>query len=78
MPRPIIKSHPEEWWGDLGLWELFKILEFPYNISATAAACDFKFGMRLEFVKSYHTTTPRGKMGVALGCGSSQIFGVSL
>ena len=36
MPKPIIKSHPQEKWGGLGLGELLKILEFPYNISAIA------------------------------------------
>jgi len=44
LPRPIIKSHPEEKKGGLGLSELRKILGFPYNISATAGASDFKFG----------------------------------
>jgi len=34
--------------------------------------------MPLEFAKAHHKTTPRGKEGVALGYGSSQIFGVPL
>jgi len=52
-------------------------LGFPY-IFATAGARDFKFGMHLEFAKAHHKTTPRGKAVVALGYGSSQIFGVLL
>ena len=55
-----------------------QIFGFPYNISATAGASDFKFGMRLEFVKVHYKTRPRGKVGVALGYGSSQVFVVSL
>jgi len=37
-----------------------------------AEASDFKFSMHLEFVKdkAHHKTTPRGKVGVALGYGS--------
>jgi len=58
-----------------GLGKLPKILGFPNNISATAGASDFKFGMHLEFTKAHHKTTPGGKMGVALGYESSQILG---
>jgi len=39
-------------------------LEFPFNIFATAAASDFKFGMQLGFFKARHKVTPRGKVGV--------------
>jgi len=78
LPRPNIKSHTQEKVGGFGLGELVKILGFPYNISATAGASDFKFTMHLEFVKAHHKTTPRGKVGMALGYGSSQIFGVLL
>jgi len=60
--------------GGLGLRKLFKIFGFPYNISATAGASEFKFGMLLEFAKAHHKTSPTGKVGVALGYGSSQIF----
>jgi len=38
-------------------------LGFPFNISATAEATDFKFGMQLEFTKAHHKITPRGKSG---------------
>jgi len=39
-------------------------------------ASDFKFGMQLEFAKAHHKITPRGKVGLALRKGTSQIFGV--
>jgi len=45
--------------------ELPKILGFFFNISATAEASDFKFGMQLGFAKAHHKITPR-KKGVAL------------
>jgi len=38
-------------------------LELPFNISATAEASDFKFGMQLGFAKGHHKITPRGKSG---------------
>ena len=42
---------------------------FPYNISATAGTSDFKFGMRLGFVKAHHKITRRrkGRHGPGLG-----------
>jgi len=43
-----------------------------------AEASDFKFGAELGFAKTHQKTTPRGKIGVALGYGSFQIFGVFL
>ena len=46
-----------------GLWKLPKILESPFNISATAEANDFKFGTQLGFSKARHKITPRGKSG---------------
>jgi len=42
--------------GSLGLGELLKILGLSYNISATAGASDFKFGMNLVFQR--HTIKP--------------------
>jgi len=50
-----------------GLGKLPKILVFPFNISATAEASEFKFGMQLGFAHSHHKITPTGKVGVALG-----------
>ena len=38
-------------------------MRFPFNISATAEASDFKFGMQLGFAKGHHQKTPRGKSG---------------
>jgi len=32
-----------------------------------AEARDFKFGTQIGFAKAHHKTTPRGKVGVALG-----------
>jgi len=68
LPRPIIKPHAEEKGGhgrELG--ELPKIWGFPFNIYTMAKASDFKFGTQLGFAKAHHKTTPRGKVGVALG-----------
>jgi len=42
---------------------------FPYNISATAGASDFKFGMQFGFANAYHKMTPIGKSGGGLGLG---------
>jgi len=56
---PIIKSHPEEKVGvALGL---LKILGFPYNISATAGASDFKFCTQLGFAKAHDKITRKRK-----------------
>jgi len=41
--------------------------DFPCNISATGEARNFKFSKPLGFAKAHHKTTPRGKVGVALG-----------
>jgi len=43
-----------------------------------AEARDFKFGTLLGFAKAHHKTTPGVKVGVALGQGSSHIFGIFL
>jgi len=60
-----------------GIGELPEIWGFPFNISATAEASDFKFGTQLGFAKAYHKITPREKSGVALGYrGALQNFGV--
>jgi len=40
---------------------------FHINIYIMAKTRDFKFGTQLEFAKSHHKTTPRGKRDVALG-----------
>ena len=46
-----------------GLRKLLKILGFPFNISATAEASNFKFGVQLRFAKAHHKITPREKSG---------------
>ena len=50
-----------------GLWELPEIRGFPFNISATGEAIDFKFGTQLGFCKAHHELHPEERMGVALG-----------
>ena len=40
------------------LGKLCKIVGFPFNISATAEASDFKFCMQLWFAKSHYKITP--------------------
>jgi len=42
-------------------------LGFPFNISATTEASDFKFGVLLGFAKAHHKITLEKKVGVALG-----------
>jgi len=49
-----------------------------YNISVTAGARNFTFGTQLGFANAHHKSTPRGKVGVAFGEESFQIFGVPL
>jgi len=44
-------------------------LGFPFIISATAEASDFKFGTQLEFAKAHHKIAPRGESGHGLGLG---------
>ena len=40
---------------------------FPYDISLTAEASNFKIGTHLGFAKAHHETTPRGKSERGLG-----------
>jgi len=47
--------------------ELPNVWGFPFNISTTAEANDFKFGTQLGFVMAHHKITPREKVDVALG-----------
>jgi len=42
-------------------------LEVPLNISTTAEAIDFKFGMQVGFAKAIIKSHPEEKVGVALG-----------
>ena len=50
LPRAIIKSQRKTGRG-FGLGKLPKILVFPCNISATAEASEFKFGMQLGYTQ---------------------------
>jgi len=47
----------------MGQGELPKILGFPYNISATAEASNFKIGMLLGFAKIHRKIPHRRKSG---------------
>ena len=60
-----------------GLGKLPKILGFPINISATAEASDFKFGMPFVFSKAHHKITPSRKHGRAPGLGELPNIGGS-
>jgi len=51
------------------LGELPKILGFPYNISATAGASDFKFGTQLGFAKVHYKITRKRKSRHGPGIG---------
>jgi len=44
-------------------------LGFPFNISATAEASDFKFGVQLGFAKAHHKIPRRRKRGRGPGLG---------
>jgi len=66
LRRPIIKSHPEKCGCGLGLGKLPKIWFFFFNISATAEASDFKFGLQLRFAKAHDKIILKEKVGVAL------------
>ena len=45
------------------------MLGFPFNISATAEASNFKFGMQRGFAMAHQKITPRGKSGRRPGLG---------
>jgi len=56
-----------------------KVLESPFNISATAEASDFKFGMQLGFAKAHQNITSRGKSRRGRGLGElPKIYGPPL
>ena len=63
--------------GGLGLGELPTVLWFPYNISATGGASDFKFGVQLMFAKAHHKITHKKGWAWLYARGSSK-FGVPL
>jgi len=79
MPRPIIKYHQKKSGCGRRIRELPEIWGFPFNITATAEASDFKFGTQLGFAKAHHKITPRGKSKRGLGLGElPKIFRVPL
>ena len=65
--RPIIKSHYNRKWVWPWTRAASRNLGFPFNISGTAEASDFKFGTQLRFAKAHHKITPRGKSVGGLG-----------
>jgi len=65
LPKPTIKPHP----ASLFYRSSPEIGGFPFNISTTAEASDFKFGMQLVFAKAHHKITPREKSGGGHGLG---------
>jgi len=75
LSRPIITRRRNGGHG-FGLGELPEISGFPFNISATAEASDFKFNTHLGFAKAHHKIIPEEKLVVALK--APQNFGVPL
>jgi len=54
-PRPIIKLHPEKKW----VWPWARGAN--QNISLTAKASEFKFGVQLGFTKTHHKNPTQKK-----------------
>jgi len=67
LPRPIINPTRRKSGCDLGLGELPEIWGFPFNISATAEASDFKFGTQLGLPRPIIKSHPEEKVMVVLG-----------
>jgi len=61
LPRPIIKSHPEEKWTCPWIRRACQNLGFRFNIFATVKASDFNFGKQLGFAKDHRKITPTRK-----------------
>ena len=49
-----------------GLRNLPKIMGFPFNISATAEASEFKFGRLFGFAEAHHKIPPEEKKSVTV------------
>jgi len=75
--RPITKSDQKKSRCGPVLGELPEIWGFPFNVSATVEASNFKFGMQLKFAKPIIKSHPKVKVGVALRYDSSPKFGGS-
>ena len=69
LPRPIIKSHKKKSGCCPGLGKLPEIRGFPFNISSTAEASDFKFSIQFGFFTTHHKITPKKKSGRGNGVG---------
>ena len=67
LPRPIIKTHPEEKIGVSWARRAPQYFGVSYNIYATAASSDFKFGRKLGFAKAHHKITRIRKGGMVMG-----------
>jgi len=69
LPRPIIKSHQRKKW----VWPWARGAPqncwVPQNISAPAAASEFKFGAHLGFAEAHHKMKCRRKGGRGPGLG---------
>jgi len=63
LPRPIIKSHPEEKLAWPWARKASQIWGFPFNIFATTEDSDFKIGRLVGFAKAHHKIPPRRKEG---------------
>jgi len=61
LPRPIIKSLPEDKWARPWARGAFQNLGFYFNISAMTEGSDFKIGRLVGFAKAHHKIRPRKK-----------------
>ena len=63
LSSPIIKSHAEAKWKWVWPWARGapQNLGFPFNISATTEASDYKIGRQVGFAKAHHKIPPRRK-----------------
>ena len=78
LPKPVIKTPKGKSKRSLGLVEL-PFFRFPFIISATAEASDFKFDLLLAFVKANHKKNTQTKKGVwPRARGAPKIMGSSL
>jgi len=79
LPRPVIKSHPEEKVGIAPCYGNFPTFEVPFNIYVMAEASDFKYGIELGFAKSnYKISQQKTKKRTWSSFESSKKCGVPL
>jgi len=68
LPRPIIKSHPEEKWG----WPWARGAPQNFGVpllQQQGLVSDFKFGSQLGFARAHHKITRRINAGHGHGLG---------